>query len=85
MKQKILLATLMALIPKLAWADLDALAQFLAEKPEQVRQLILPSADEMRWREIPWIADLSEARRKAAREGKPILLWEMDGHPLGCT
>ena len=20
----------------------------------------------------------------AAKEGKPILLWEMDGHPLGC-
>ena len=25
-----------------------------------------------------------DAITKAAKEGKPILLWEMDGHPLGC-
>jgi hypothetical protein len=31
------------------------------------------------------MSSLWEARRKAAAEGKPILLWEMDGHPLGCT
>ena len=28
---------------------------------------------------------LWQARERAAAEGKPILLWEMDGHPLGCT
>jgi hypothetical protein len=33
---------------------------------------------------IPWQISLHEARVKAAKEGKPILLWEMDGHPLGC-
>jgi hypothetical protein len=33
---------------------------------------------------IPWQTSLWEARQRAAREGKPILLWEMDGHPLGC-
>ena len=26
-----------------------------------------------------------QVRQLAARQGKPILLWEMDGHPLGCT
>jgi hypothetical protein len=34
--------------------------------------------------EIPWLTSLWEARETAAKEGKPILLWEMDGHPLGC-
>jgi hypothetical protein len=33
---------------------------------------------------IPWQTSLWAARMKAAKEGKPILLWEMDGHPLGC-
>jgi hypothetical protein len=31
------------------------------------------------------LTSLWEARQKAAAAGKPILLWEMDGHPLGCT
>jgi hypothetical protein len=47
--------------------------------------LIRPQTGEEKWQEIPWLADLWDARRKAADEGKPILLWEMDGHPLGCV
>jgi hypothetical protein len=52
---------------------------------ETIRALIKPHAGEDQWTEIPWLTNLSEARKKAAAEGKPILLWEMDGHPLGCT
>jgi len=26
-----------------------------------------------------------DAQAAAAREGKPIFIWAMDGHPLGCT
>ena len=33
----------------------------------------------------PWLTELWEARTQAAAKGKPILLWEMDGNPLGCT
>jgi hypothetical protein len=68
-----------------------ALAPGLAADPippgqeDELRALIKPSAREERWSRIPWLADLWAARQKAAREGKPILLWEMDGHPLGCT
>ena len=35
--------------------------------------------------EVPWMTSLWEARKKAAAEGKPILLWVGDGHPLGWT
>lgn len=35
--------------------------------------------------EIPWLTSLWQARKKAAAEGKPILLWVGDGHPLGWT
>ncbi len=51
----------------------------------RVRGLIKPSADESAWARVPWLTSLWQARQKAAAEGKPILLWEMDGHPLGCT
>ena len=57
-------------------------------KPEQfdkLHALIKPSADEEKFMQIPWQTDLWEARKQASAEGKPILLWEMDGHPLGCV
>jgi hypothetical protein len=37
------------------------------------------------WRTIPWKISLLEAQNLAARERKPIFIWAMDGHPLGCT
>ena len=57
-------------------------------RPEQfakVQTLIKPGRGEDRWAAIPWLTDLWQARQLAAKQGKPILLWEMDGHPLGCT
>ena len=57
-------------------------------RPEQVADLlalIKPGKGEDQWATIPWMTDLWQARQLAARQGKPILLWEMDGHPLGCT
>ncbi|MBM3877469.1 MAG: hypothetical protein FJ386_12215 [Verrucomicrobia bacterium] len=61
-------------------ADASARAQFA-----ELHALIKPRVAEQKWEQIPWLTSLWEARQKAAREGKPILLWEMDGHPLGCT
>ncbi len=37
------------------------------------------------WRLIPWRIDLLAAQREAAAQHKPLFLWAMDGHPLGCT
>jgi hypothetical protein len=37
------------------------------------------------WRTIPWKASLVEAQSLAARTKKPLFIWAMDGHPLGCT
>jgi hypothetical protein len=45
---------------------------------------IQPAADEP-WRTIPWKTDLLDAQRSAAAANKPIFIWAMDGHPLGCT
>ena len=37
------------------------------------------------WLTIPWQVSLVEAQNLAAREKKPLFIWAMDGHPLGCT
>lgn len=50
----------------------------------KLRALIRPAEGEDPFDTIPWETDLWAARKKAAEAGKPILLWEMDGHPLGC-
>jgi hypothetical protein len=40
---------------------------------------------EATWKSIPWHVDLITAQHQAAKERKPIFIWSMDGHPLGCT
>jgi hypothetical protein len=37
------------------------------------------------WRTIPWKTSVLSAQQTAASEKKPIFIWAMDGHPLGCT
>ena len=53
----------------------------------EARRLIeeLRPDPDVAWRTIPWKIRLLDAQRDAAREGKPIFIWAMDGHPLGCT
>lgn len=64
---------------------LCAADRFAGQNIDELKKLILPKPDEMKWLSIPWETDLWAARQKAAKEGKPILLWEMDGNPMGCT
>ena len=52
---------------------------------KSLHALIKPTPVEEKWSQIPWLTSLWDARQKAAAAGKPILLWEMDGHPLGCV
>jgi len=49
-----------------------------------IRKAVLPADGEDEFAKIPWLTSVWDARVKDAKEGKPILLWEMDGHPLGC-
>lgn len=46
---------------------------------------ILPTEEEMTWAKIGWRENLRSGIEEAARSGKPVLLWTMNGHPLGCT
>lgn len=40
---------------------------------------------EATWRSIPWRIELLAAQAEAAAARKPLFVWAMDGHPLGCT
>lgn len=37
------------------------------------------------WLTIPWKISVLNAQQAAVKENKPIFIWAMDGHPLGCT
>lgn len=72
-------------LPVLLGFSLPLLAEELTvEKFEQLHRQLQPSPQEP-WRTIPWKIDLLDAQRTAAKEKKPIFIWAMDGHPLGCT
>ena len=49
------------------------------------QDFIKPSESDLKWQETPWLPTFKEGIFKAAKEDKPVLLWTMNGHPLGCT
>jgi hypothetical protein len=62
-----------------------AVAQIPPAQFNTLHKAVAPAGETERWMEIPWESDLWAAKQRAAREGKPLLMWIMDGHPLGCT
>ena len=49
------------------------------------RKQILPAESELAWMKIPWRPSFAEGIIEARAQGRPLLLWVMNGHPLGCT
>ena len=49
------------------------------------RNHILPDEDELAWKRIPWLSTFKDGILAADAAQKPLLLWTMNGHPLGCT
>ena len=62
----------------------EATTELTDSEFQRLHKLLRPAPDEA-WRTIPWKIALLDAQRKAAEEQKPIFIWAMDGHPLGCT
>ena len=74
----------------LAWAFSAHAADRVAKIPDDDFQrlytLIKPQKGESPWREIAWLTNVTDARKKAASEGKPIVIFTAaDGSPLGRT
>ena len=61
-------------LPELTEANFDAW-----------RDYIRADASELGWTRIPWATSLRDGIVKADALAKPVLLWVMNGHPLGCT
>jgi len=62
-------------LPEIPHGDLDRLLA-----------AIRPQPGESPWRDIPWLTSIREARERAAREGKPIVVFTAaDGSPLART
>jgi hypothetical protein len=82
---RLLALTLTATILVPSFASSSSTAEDLTEQRfRQLHKQLQPAADEL-WRTIPWRTSLLEAQRRAVTEKKPIFIWAMDGHPLGCT
>src|SRR5688572_4086986 len=58
---------------------------FAADEFANLHRLIGPRVNEANWEKVPWMPsnDLWAARKKAAEEERPLLLWYMAGEPLG--
>ena len=50
-----------------------------------IREQVSPKQSELAWAQIPWRPSFHAGVADAQVQGKPVLLWVMNGHPLGCT
>jgi hypothetical protein len=48
-------------------------------------QRILPTGEELAFLAVPWRTELRTALVEGDAQDKPVLLWAMNGHPLGQT
>ena len=57
-----------------------------AKQFEPLLKTIRPQKGESPWRDIKWLTNVTEARRRAMAEDKPLLFFTAaDGSPLGRT
>jgi len=49
------------------------------------REFVLPDATERAFEDLGWIPSFAAGLVAAERAGRPLFLWAMNGHPLGCT
>ena len=52
---------------------------------EHWRDYLKPAEGELRWQGISWRGQFWEGMEEATEKDLPVLLWAMNGHPLGCT
>ena len=49
------------------------------------RKYIEPTELDLAWTGIPWRTSFQEGLLESGVKQKPMLMWAMNGHPLGCT
>ena len=66
----------------LVWALLAGAA---AAQDAGTFKTVCPSPTEILWQQVEWEPSLWAGVVEAHRQKKPIMLWTMNGHPLGNT
>lgn len=82
------LPTLLFLMPglDLQAADEEALATpKLSAENAKFRDLVVPNPSEASYRKIPWRTSILQGIVEAQKHDKPVMIYLMNGHPLGCT
>lgn len=71
----------------ITWATADErVPEFSASDFDRLFSEIKPQKGESPWREISWLTNVTEARRKASAENKPLVIFTAaDGSPLSRT
>lgn len=80
--------SLAAVLVVSSWAASSVVGQDaadLTEKDFREALTLVELPTDKPWRKIPWKISLLDAQNEAAKAKKPIFIWAMDGHPLGCT
>jgi hypothetical protein len=64
----------------------DAVSEITAADFDRLLAAIKPQQGESPWREIPWLTNVTAARRQASTENKPLVIFTAaDGSPLSRT
>ena len=80
------LAVLLALGIASSFARGEAVPEITAADFDRLLAAIKPQQGESPWREIPWLTNVTEARRKASAGNKPLVIFTAaDGSPLSRT
>jgi hypothetical protein len=87
MSTRLLLPTLLILgIHATPGRGRDAIPPLAPDDLGHLLATIKPQMGESPWREIPWLTSVTEARRKAVAEDKPLVIFTAaDGSPLSRT
>jgi hypothetical protein len=87
MGARLLLPVLLILgIPAAPARGGDAIPLLTPDDLPRLLAAIKPQKGESPWREVPWLTSVTEARRKAIAEDKPLVIFTAaDGSPLSRT
>jgi hypothetical protein len=64
---------------------LTAVSTQPAQTFDAQRALLRPSDEELQFEQIPWRTELEGAVAEAREKRLPLVVWVMNGHPLGAT
>ena len=80
-----LLLALLALLSVATSCSSAPPARLDDESREAWALYLAPAGNELAWESLPWLSSYSDGVLAAQEQHRPLLLWVMNGHPLGCT